>query len=181
MAIQDKLIERDQAQANFIIVGLCRGQIVGSDLVAVDYHGLRLLEKQGGKASAIALGDKNLAAAEQAGLGTCAPENMEVITITTPWPSVGTINGADKIMNVMNIQVLHKGNSVDFIIPGKRSKQVAILDMKGTVLWQIQPSGGEFVSWDFRTMNGAPVPTGMYVYRIACGNSVMRGTVMVAH
>ena len=104
---------------------------------------------------------------------------MEVITITPPW-TVGTINGADKIMQTMKIKVLHQGNKVDFIIPGRRLKHVAIFDMMGNAVWRSQNDSGELVSWNFKSMYGAPVPPGMYVYKIACNSSVMRGTVMVA-
>jgi hypothetical protein len=155
--------------------------IVGSDLVAVDYHGIRLLEKQGASASAIALGDKNLKEAEKAGLGTCTPENIDVITIAAPWPSVGTINGADKVMQAMNIKVLHQGNKIDFIIPGKWVKNIAIFDMMGNVQWQSQNNWEEIVTWNIKNIHGVSVPAGMYVYRIASKNSIMRGTVMVTH
>ena len=153
--------------------------IVGSDLVAVDYNGLRLLEKQGAKKSAIDLGDKNLKEAEKAGLGTCTEANMEVITITAPWPATGTINGSDKIMESMNVRVVNQGNKVDFAIPGAFSKHVSIFDMMGNLIWQSQNIPGEYVSWNHNTLSGVRVPSAMYIYRIACNGSVMRGTVMV--
>ncbi len=152
--------------------------IVGSDLVAVDYNALRVLEKNGANKSAIELGDKNLKSAEEAGLGTCNPENMEVITIKAPWPNVGTINGADKIMEVMKIKVLHLGDRVDFFIPGKIVKHISVFDMVGNVVWQNQNHSGKSVTWNFTTASGVPVPPGMYIYRIMCGNSVIKGTVM---
>ena len=156
--------------------------IVSSDIVAVDYNTLRLLEKQSNaKTDQIATGDKNLKAAEAAGLGTCTPANMEVITITAPWSATGTINGSDKIMESMNIRVLHQGNKVDFVIPGAFPKHVSIFDMMGSVIWQSQNFTGESVSWDQITMSGSQAPSAMYIYRISCKGSVMRGTVMVRH
>jgi hypothetical protein len=156
--------------------------IVGSDLVAVDYNAIRLMEKQtGAKTDQLAYGDRDLKQAEKAGLGTCTEANMEIIKINAPWPSVGTINGSDAIMQSMNIRVLHQGNKVDFVIPGASSKHVSVFDMKGNALWQSQHISGESVSWDLRTTYGARVPSGMYVYRIACNRSIMRGTVMVTH
>jgi uncharacterized protein (DUF362 family) len=156
--------------------------IVGSDIVAVDYQTLRLLEKQTGAITKqIATGDKNLKSAETAGLGTCTEANMEVIKISAPWPTVGTINDADKIMQTLNIRVLNQGNKIDFVIPNASTKHVSIFDMTGNVVWQSPDVRGEWVSWDFRTSFGAKVPSGMYVYRIACSGSIMRGTIMAAH
>jgi hypothetical protein len=83
-------------------------------------------------------------------------------------------------MESMNIRVLHQGNKVDFVIPGAFSKHVSIFDMTGNAVWQSQNFSGEFVSWNQTAMFGARVPSGMYVYRIACNGSIMRGTVMVA-
>jgi uncharacterized protein (DUF362 family) len=156
--------------------------IVGSDLVAVDYQALRLLEKQPGvKTTWIATGDKNLKSAETAGLGTCTPANMEIINVKAPWPSVGVINGSDKAMESMNILVLHQGNKVDFVIPGASSKQVSIYDMMGNVLWQSQNFSGESITWNLRTTHGARLPAGMYIFKIACSGSIVKGTVMVTH
>ena len=156
--------------------------IVSSDLVAVDYQTLRLLEKQANvKKDWIATGDKNLKSAETAGLGTCTPANMEIIEIKAPWPSVGVINGSDKIMESMKIRVLHQGNKVDFVIPGASSKRVTIYDMMGNVLWQSQNFSGESVTWNMRTTHGARLPSGMYIFRIARNGSTIKGTVMVAH
>ena len=156
--------------------------IVGSDLVAVDYNTLRLLEKQPKvSTSQIATADKNLKSAETAGLGTCTEANMEVIKITAPWTAVGTINGSDKIMESMNIRVLNQGNKVDFVIPGSSQKHITIFDMMGNAIWQSQDFSGESVSWNHTTMNGARVPAAMYIYRIACGGSVVKGTVWVMH
>jgi uncharacterized protein (DUF362 family) len=155
--------------------------IVGSDLVAVDYQALRLLEKQSGvKKDWIATGDKNLKSAETAGLGTCTPANMEIMQIKAPW-SVGVINGSDKIMESMNVRVLHQGNKVDFVIPGTSAKQVTIYDLLGNALWQSQDFSGESVTWNFRTIHGARVPSGMYIFRIACNSSIIKGTVMLTH
>ncbi len=156
--------------------------IVGSDLVAVDYNALRLLEKQGANTSSIATGDSQLKTAESNGAGTCNPAKMEIIEIKAPWPSTGIINGSDTIMQSLNIGVLNQGNKVDFIIPGASSKQasVAIFDMMGNVIWQAQNIQGESVSWNHRTMYGGRVSPGMYIFRIACGGSIMRGTVMAA-
>ncbi len=157
--------------------------IVSSDIVAVDYNTLRLLEKQkGALTNQIATADKNLKSAEAAGLGTCTEANMEVIKISPPWPGTGLIDHSDKIMQSLNIRVLNRGNKVDFVIPGASSKQasVAIFDMMGKVIWQSQNIRGESVSWDHATMYGGRVPSGMYIFRIACGGSIMRGTVMAA-
>jgi len=154
--------------------------IVGSDLVAVDYQTLRILEKQTGvNKTWIATGDKNLKSAETAGLGTCTPANMDVIAIKPPWPSVGIINGSDKIMESMNIRVLHQGNKVDFVIPGASSKQVSVFDMMGNILWQSRNFAGESIAWNQTTMYGSRVPSGMYIFRIACNGSFMKGTIMV--
>ncbi len=155
--------------------------IVSSDLVAVDYHALRLLEKQGANKTDIATGDSQLKTAETNGAGTCTPANMEVITITAPWGTVGTINGAEKVMQSLNIRVVNQGNKVDFVIPGASSKHVSLFDMSGNAIWQSRNIQAGSISWDHRTTCGDPVASGMYVFRIACGSSVMRGTVAVAH
>jgi hypothetical protein len=156
--------------------------IAGSDLVAVDYNTLRLMAKQSKvSTSGIAQGDAQLKEAEKQGVGTCTPANMEVITVTPPWGTVGTINGAEKIMQSLNFRVINQGNKVDFVLPGAFSKHVAIFDMSGNAVWQSRNVQAGAISWDHRTLSGGPVPSGMYVFRIAGGNSIMRGTVTVTH
>jgi hypothetical protein len=105
---------------------------------------------------------------------------MEVITIEAPWPSVGTIDGSDYVMRTMNVRVLYQGDRVDFVMPGTSAKHVAVFDMKGCMIWNSGSVSGSSVSWGLRTSRGARVPCAVYIYRIACGGSVMKGTVMVA-
>ncbi|MBN1577848.1 MAG: DUF362 domain-containing protein [Chitinispirillaceae bacterium] len=157
--------------------------IVSNDLVAVDYQTIQLMKKQT-KAKLVNLeqGEKDLRKAETAGLGTCTPANMEIINISPPnWGSVGTINGSEKIMRARNVRVINQGKRVDFVIPGTSPKQVAIVDMMGNAVWQRRNIPGESVSWDHTTVHGIRVPSGMYIFRIICGGSVMRGTVMVCY
>jgi hypothetical protein len=156
--------------------------IVSNDLVAVDYNTIRLMNDQKVKyQECLDQGDSDLKKAEAAGLGTCTPDNMDVFKISPPSWGLSTINGADKIMKSLNIRVLSQGNKVDFVIPGASSKHVGIFDMMGNALWQSQNFDNEYVAWNYTTKFGARVPSGMYIYRIACGSSVMRGTVMVRH
>jgi hypothetical protein len=159
--------------------------IVSNDLVAVDYNTIRLMEKQKNpNSSYLSMGDSQLKAAEAAGLGTCTPANMDIITIKPPWNStVGLMNGSETLMKSMNIRVVNNQNRVEFAVPGasERSMAVAIFDMMGNVIWQ---SGDQFcnaVFWNKTTMHGTRVPSAMYIFRIACNGSIIRGTVMVTH
>jgi hypothetical protein len=156
--------------------------IVGSDIVAVDYNTLRLLEKQPNVLTKqIATGDKNLKSAEAAGLGTCTESNMEVIKITAPWNATGIFGDSEALLKSMNIRVANDRNRVEFVVPGASSKSmsVAIFDMKGAVVWQSGDRAENMIVWNKIGMYGDRVPPAMYIYRIACGVNVVRGTVWV--
>jgi hypothetical protein len=156
--------------------------IVGGDLVAVDYNALRLLEKQtGANKSGISTGDSQLKTAETNGAGTCTPAKMEVIEIKAPWPSTGIYSESKPLMESFNIRVLNDAHRVEFIVPGGISKPlaVAIFDMRGTVVWQSGEIASSCIAWNKTSISGSRVPSGLYVFRIAIGTDLVRGTVMV--
>jgi hypothetical protein len=81
----------------------------------------------------------------------------------------------------MNIRVANDRNRVEFVVPGASSKSmsVAIFDMKGAVVWQSGDRAENMIVWNKIGMYGDRVPPAMYIYRIACGVNVVRGTVWV--
>jgi hypothetical protein len=155
--------------------------IVSKDLVAVDYNALRLMEKQPNpSASRIATGDNQLKAAQTAGLGTCTPANMEIINIAPPW-TTGTINEPETNRPSLEIEVLRKGNGVEFLVPraSSQSVDVTIFDMMGNVVRNIPNNFDKRILWDNRTQNGSLAPSGMYAFLVRNGGARARGIVVV--
>jgi hypothetical protein len=153
--------------------------IVSKDLVAVDYNTIQLMRKQtGAKLANLTQGETDLKKAEQAGLGTCTPANMEVINIAPPW-GTGTINGADTVMKNLGIQVNSPSGHVEFIFAKGTSALVTVFDSMGRLVWRNTSSSGGIITWNHSTGPGSRVPPGLYLFTIACGKTTMRGTVLI--
>ena len=184
MSLMDAMIganrdsDREGGAASFIAGTL----IVSKDIVAVDYNALRLMEKQPSpSASRIATGDSQLKAAETGGLGTCTPGNMQIINIAPPW-NTGIISEPETNRPLLEIEVVHKGSSVEFLVPRASSQSVdlTIFDMMGNVVRNIPNNFDKGILWDNRTQNGSPAPSGMYAFLVRNGGARARGIVVVA-
>lgn len=156
--------------------------IMSRDLVSVDYNTMRLMEEQSGaNTSQIATGDNQLKAAESAGLGICTPANMEVIEIGPPYTS-GLIKEYNPLFKKLKVEIIQKNRTIEFILPSGmvQGADMAIFDMKGSLVWKGQPSGHAFI-WHMQSTYGTRVPKGMYTFRVAHGSRRLSGVVMAHH
>jgi hypothetical protein len=155
--------------------------IMSKDIIAVDYNALRLMEKQTSPNTAqIKTGDAQLKAAETAGLGTCTPANMEVISLTAPF-STGIIEEHNPLFKQLNIRVADKGAAYDFILPAGTAQytEMNIFDIRGSLVWKSQALNVNTIVWNKQSTLGSPVPPGMYTYRIKQADRQVRGVLMV--
>jgi hypothetical protein len=154
--------------------------IMSKDIVAVDYQALRLLEKQSSpNTNQIKTGDAQLVKAQTAGLGTCTPANMEVITLTAPF-TTGIIEEHASRQNRLDLDVVDRGGAFDFILPGGTiPAEMAVFDMKGNLVWKSRPVTSATIVWDKRTAMGTALPAGMYTYRIKQNNRQVKGVVFL--
>lgn len=158
--------------------------IMSKDIIAVDYNGLRLMEKQTSpkpSASRIATGDAQLKKAEEKGLGTCTPENMEVILLKPPY-TTGIIQEHNHLVKQLSVSVVDHSTSFEFSFPGKgaHAAEIALYDMKGTLIWRSAEATGGSIFWKKESASGARVPAGSYLYRIRQGSGRLNGIVMIA-
>jgi len=181
LSFMDALVGNQQSGPGTSPTFVAGSLIVSSDLVAVDYNALRIIEKQtNANKTYIATGDSHLKSAESAGLGTCTPGNMDIIAISPPW-TTGVYGESESLMQSMNIQVHNASNNVDFIIPRAALEpvDVVVFDMAGNVVWKVRDVSAQVVSWNKTSLYGSPLPTGMYAYTIFCKSAKIRGVLMM--
>jgi hypothetical protein len=158
--------------------------IMSKDIVAVDYCTLRLMEEQSNpNTRSISAGDGYLQAAEQAGLGTCTPSNMEIIEISPPWTTeiFGKIQEYNPLIKTLDVTTINRGETIEFILPSGMSErmEMTILDMKGSLVWKGRQEGHAVV-WHKQSTNGTKVPRGMYTYQVTFHGSRSSGIVMIS-
>ena len=155
--------------------------IVSKDIVAIDYHAVEIMDEQGMTSSRLSTARSQLSKAAQSGLGTNDPNDMEVIEIGPPW-NTGIIDNSKTLMNKMNIQVIHRGNRIDFILPefSVKNADIAIFDMSGRGIWVSREISGDKLRWDCRDNSQNPVADGMYIYKIKAGKQVVKGTITIS-
>ena len=155
--------------------------IVSKDIVAVDYHAVEIMDEQGITSSRLSTARSQLSKAAQSGLGTNEPNNMEVIEIGPPW-NTGVIDNSKTLMEKMNVQVIHGGNRIDFILPESsvKSADVAIFDMSGRGIWAAREVNESKLTWDCRGNSQIPVADGMYIFKIKAGKQILKGTVTIS-
>lgn len=134
--------------------------IIGSDLVAVDYVTLRMMAEQpGANSSKVATGDRQLKAAEAAGLGTCTPANIETINIQPPWDTTSVNNVVSQQRVSISATKVRAG--VEFHIPQYRDvSHIAVFDMRGKEIWKSNRIQQQTL-W-----NSQSTSAGMYIYKV---------------
>ena len=156
--------------------------ILSKDIVAVDYHALRLMEKTGSPStSRVSTGDKQLQDAEKGGLGTCTPSKMEVIEIAPPY-TTGIIQEYNPLVERLQVRVKKTGAGFDFILPqgGAPGAEMSIFDMKGALVWKSSPASDNAIVWKMQSAYGTRVPRGMYTYRIVRNSRRTNGIVLIS-
>ena len=85
-------------------------------------------------------------------------------------------------MEKMNVQVIHGGNRIDFILPESsvKSADVAIFDMSGRGIWAAREVNESKLTWDCRGNSQIPVADGMYIFKIKAGKQILKGTVTIS-
>jgi len=154
--------------------------LASKDPVACDYQGTLILEENGLNAEWAGWAKKvfNLAAKSPYMLGNDDPANMEIVNIGPPW-NTGMINDSGKLAEKYNIQVFHKGNRVDFIVPSAPDKgaDILIFDMHGRGVWRAYDVRANVVTWQCRDIHGNHAADGMYVYKIRIGKATIEGVI----
>ena len=156
--------------------------IMSKDIVAVDYHALRVMEQNGNPdTNRIRTAGRQLEAAEAAGLGTCTPENMEVIELAPPY-TTGTIQEYNPDVRRLSVNVTGHGTSFTFMISSGNAQPVSasIFDMQGHLIWKNGNTTATAVVWHGQTVSGRRVPRGMYSYSLRSGSRRASGILMVA-
>lgn len=156
--------------------------IMSKDIVAVDYHALRVMEQNGNPDTGrIQTADGQLEAAEAAGLGTCTPANMEVIELAPPY-TTGSIQEYNPNVGRLNVNVIARGGYFEFVLPSGITKTVTagIYNMQGRLVWKTDSTNVSAIVWHRQTLSGSRVPNGMYTYKLQMGSRRASGVVMVS-
>ena len=155
--------------------------IMSKDIVAVDYHALRVMEQNGNPdTNRIRTADAQLEAAQSAGLGTCTPANMEVIDLSPPY-TTGGIREYNPQIKTLQVNVLDRGGYFEFILPVGTASTVTIniADMLGRTVWRSECANVNAIVWHRQTAGGNRVPDGMYTYSMTLGARRKSGVLMV--
>jgi len=148
------------------------GIIMGTDPVAVDYVGMKILEDHGcptvGNAHHIAS-----ATAEPYNLGTNDPESIELITINDPSDmdeeeSEDTPKDFQLNQNFPN--PFNSETQISYFLPKKCNVRLTVYNLTGrrirTLVNGQQDAGLAKVCWDAKDDYGVPVASGIYFYEL---------------
>ncbi|MBN1308084.1 MAG: hypothetical protein JXA18_09220 [Chitinispirillaceae bacterium] len=82
----------------------------------------------------------------------------------------------------LNVQVVDKGNSMEFILPRKTAQftEMLVLDPGGKPVWKTQSFNKNIIVWHKQSTFGRRVPKGKYTFRLKQGNRQMNGFALVA-
>ncbi len=156
--------------------------IMSKDIVAVDYHALRVMENNGNPdTNRIRTADAQLKAAETAGLGTCTTANMEVIELAPPY-TTGIIQEHNPLVERLQVAVHNRGQFFEFRLEAGVAQpvEIRILDMQGRLVWKNSNANVNAITWNRQTISGGRVPEGMYSFLIRQGNRRLSGVLMVS-
>lgn len=156
--------------------------IMSKDIIAVDYQTLRVMENNGSPStSRVATGDKQLEAAEAAGLGTCTPEKMDVIELKPPY-TTGILKEHNPLVRQLSVTVLDKKTHYEFSLPtgSSHGTEMSVFDMKGALVWRTRSENVTGINWYKNTASGGKVPAGSYTYRIKQGRKQIGGVVLIS-
>jgi hypothetical protein len=82
----------------------------------------------------------------------------------------------------LNVQVVDKGSSMEFILPRKTAQfvEMAVLNTRGMLVWKTQSFNKNTIVWHKQTTFGERVPRGKYLFRLKQGNRQVSGSALVA-
>jgi hypothetical protein len=148
------------------------GIILGTDPVAVDYVGMKILEDHGcptlGDASYIAS-----AAGEPYNLGTNNPELIELITISDPSNTdeeESEVTPEDFQLNQNFPNPFNSETQISYLLPKSCNVRLTVYNLSGrrvrTLINGQQEAGLKKVSWDAKNDYGMLVASGIYLYEL---------------
>ena len=148
------------------------GIILGTDPVAVDYVGMKILEDHGcptvGDAHHIAS-----AAGEPYNLGTNDPELIELITINNPSgvdEEESEVTPKDFQLNQNFPNPFNSETVISYFLPKKCKIRLTVYNLAGrrirTLVNGHQEAGLARVCWDAKDDYGVPVASGIYFYEL---------------
>ena len=72
----------------------------------------------------------------------------------------------------LDIQIVDKGLSVEFILPRRTAQftEISVLDTQGKPIWKTQAFNKNTIVWHKQTTFGGKVPKGTYTFRMKQGN-----------
>ncbi|MBN1578249.1 MAG: hypothetical protein JW913_16940 [Chitinispirillaceae bacterium] len=84
--------------------------------------------------------------------------------------------------NDLNVQVVDKGSSVEFVLPPRTAQfmEMSVIDPKGKLVWKTQSFNKNTIVWHKQTTFGGRVPGGRYTFRMKLGNRQVDGCALVA-
>ncbi|OGJ93654.1 MAG: hypothetical protein A2487_02365 [Candidatus Raymondbacteria bacterium RifOxyC12_full_50_8] len=156
------------------------------DSVANDYQGMLLFKQYysfGSSLETTSRGIFTLAAQEPYSIGTNDPANMEVVNISPPWATL--IETSGRATEDSGLQVSLSPNpsngQVHFELSNANSsiKEISIVDVNGRMVWEKKGISGSAIHWGGRSMNGRPVPKGIYIFKIKTGPHSVQGKIFM--
>ena len=148
------------------------GIVMGTDPVAVDYIGMKILEDHGcptvGDAHHIAS-----AGGEPYNLGTNNPELIEMVTINNPSDvdeEGSEITPKDFKLNQNFPNPFNSETQISYFLPRRCNVKLTVYNLAGqrirTLVNGQQEAGLFKVCWDAKDDNGKPVASGIYFYQL---------------
>ncbi len=148
------------------------GIILGTDPVAVDYVGMKILEDHG----CPTLGDAHYiasAAGEPYNLGTNNPDLIELITINNPSDVAdeeSEITPKDFKLNQNFPNPFNSETEISYFLPKKCMVRLTVYNLAGrrirTLVNGQKEAGLSEICWDAKDDYGVPVASGMYFYEL---------------
>jgi hypothetical protein len=146
--------------------------IIGRDIVAVDYIGREILEDNGCTTTALAH-HIDTAAGEPYNLGTNAPAQMDVVSISNPAGIHDDSRPATVMLMKNSPNPFSGGTEVKFYIPRSGAADLAVYDSSGRMVRRLAggtlDAGWHGVAWDGRTGAGRRAASGVYFCRLRAG------------
>ncbi len=120
--------------------------------------------------------------AETTGVGASTVLKMEAAdNSANPW-YCGIVQEGNSPAGDLNVEVVDKGSSMEFILPRKTAQfvEMSVLNTKGKLVWKTQSFNKNTIVWHKQTTFGGRVPKGRYTFRVKQGHSQVYGFALVA-
>jgi hypothetical protein len=153
--------------------------IIGQDIVAVDYIGRQMLEDNGCVTTGAAHHIDTAAGAPYS-LGTSAPAQMDIITISNPAGIYDDSKPATATLMQNSPNPFSVDTEVRFYIPGSGVVDLAVYDSTGRLVRRLVGgalfAGWHRVAWDGRTGARRRAASGVYLCRLrtsSCDKAIL--------